>query len=163
MSELYLSRLYYASEATDQYSPMEIGNILESCRQHNPPLDVTGVLFLGNGYFFQCLEGPRKNVNQIYRNITGDQRHKQVELLEFKEVGERLFSEWSMKYIRSTQVVEKILKETGAKTFNPYELDSYTINLIAEAFSNYHDHEGSGTAPQAHAKQKKSLFGFLKK
>ncbi|WP_353570316.1 BLUF domain-containing protein [Candidatus Albibeggiatoa sp. nov. BB20] len=160
MPESYLSRLYYASSATETYTPMELGGILESCRHNNPPLDVTGVLFLGNGYFFQCLEGPRKSVNRVYSQITGDSRHKEVELLEFKEVGNRLFEEWSMKYVRSSTVVEKILKQVGTKTFNPYELDSYTIHMLAEAFSNQQESENK--AAEQPAKPKKTrLFGFL--
>jgi hypothetical protein len=95
----------------------------------------------------------------------GDLRHKNVELLEFKEVGNRLFSEWSMKYVRSSSVVDRILKETGLRTFDPYALDSYTINLIGEAFSNYHEPDDAAPhAPQQPISQKKSgLFGFLKK
>jgi hypothetical protein len=165
MSEQFLSRLYYASTVTDDYSPMEIGNILEACRQNNPPVDVTGMLFLGNGFFFQCLEGPRANVNYIYHQIANDSRHKDVQILEFKEVGRRLFSEWSMKYVKSASVVDKILKETGVRTFNPYELDSYMLNMIAEAFSNYHEPENAPMEHQGGVKQKKSsgFFGFLKK
>lgn len=165
MPESYLSRLYYASSATDTYTPMELGGILESCRHNNPPLDVTGVLFLGNGYFFQCLEGPRKHVNQVYNHILEDPRHTDVELLEFKEVGERLFDEWSMKYIRCSSVVDKILKQTGIRTFNPHELDSYTVNMLAEAFSSHQESEHHTETEQASksvTKQKKTgLFGFF--
>jgi len=163
MSESYLSRLYYASSATEDYSPMELGNILESCRHNNPPLDVTGVLFLGNGFFFQCLEGPRKSVNQVYARILEDPRHKEVELLEFKEVGNRLFEEWSMKYIRSTVVVDKIVKETGLRSFDPYQLDSYTINAIADTFSSHHESSSDTFSNHKPKAKKTGLFGFLKK
>ncbi|MCV6637791.1 BLUF domain-containing protein [Candidatus Albibeggiatoa sp. nov. NOAA] len=164
MSESYLSRLYYASSATDTYTPMELGGILESCRHNNPPLDVTGVLFLGNGYFFQCLEGPRKNVNQIYNHILEDPRHTEVELLEFKEVGDRLFEEWSMKYVRCSTVVDKILRQTGVRSFNPHELDSYTVNILAEAFSSQSNSENTA-ATEEHGsikKKKHHLFGFFR-
>lgn len=163
MAEVYLSRLYYASTATDQYSPMEIGNILESCRKNNPPLDITGVLFLGNDYFFQCLEGPRQNVNTLYKQILADPRHTDVQLLEFKEVGSRFFSEWSMKYIRSMTVVNRILKETGVNTFNPYQLDNYVINAIAEAFRDYQESDAAAVNVQSAKDKKSGFFNFLKR
>lgn len=137
MSEINLSRLYYASTATEQYSPLEIGNILNPCRKNNPALDVTGVLFFGNGYFLQCLEGSRANINLLYRKISLDPRHTDVQLLEFKEVSSRFFEEWSMKYVPSINVIAKILKETGLKEFNPYLLDGYTLNAMAEVFRSY--------------------------
>jgi len=133
-----LSRLFYASTATEHYSPLEIGDILEACRRNNPSFDVTGMLFFGgNGYFLQCLEGPRANVNIIYHKILNDQRHTNVQLLEFKEIGARYFADWTMKYVRSAAVIEKILKETRMKEFNPYELDTATLNMMAEAFRAY--------------------------
>jgi Sensors of blue-light using FAD len=132
-----LSRLFYASTATEHYSPLEIGDILEACRRNNPTLNVTGMLFFGNGYFLQCLEGSRANVNTIYHKITADQRHTDIQLLEFKEVGTRYFADWTMKYVRSAAVIEKILKETRMKEFNPYELDTSALNMMAEAFRAY--------------------------
>ncbi|WP_062152704.1 BLUF domain-containing protein [Beggiatoa leptomitoformis] len=137
MSEMNLSRLYYASTATERYSPLEIGNILMPCRKNNPNLDVTGVLFFGDGYFLQCLEGERANINLLYRKIALDVRHTDVQLLEFKEVSYRYFDEWSMKYVPAASVIAKILKETGLKQFNPYLLDSYTLNAMADVFRSY--------------------------
>lgn len=137
MKDHILSRLFYASTATEHYSPLEIGNILEACRRNNPALDVTGMLFFGNGYFLQCLEGPRANVNTIYHKILRDQRHADIHILEFKEIATRYFADWTMKYVRSAVVIEKILKETRMKEFNPYGLDTVTLNMMAEAFRAY--------------------------
>jgi len=159
MTDLHLSRLSYASTITEAYSPMEIGNILEDCRTNNPPLDVTGMLFLGNGYFFQCLEGPRSHINKLYMDIYSDARHKDVQILELKEINIRYFSEWSMKYVRSTHVADTVLKETGMRSFNPYELDGYTLNLLLEAFRNHQEHD----EPHQAEKGKSSFWGMFKK
>lgn len=162
MSDIYLSRLFYGSTATDQYSPLEIGNILESCRRNNPALDITGMLFFGSGYFLQCLEGPRSNINLLYKKIMVDPRHNDVQILEFKEVGHRYFGEWTMKYVRSATVISKILKETGAKDFNPYLLDNYALNAMAEAFRDHHESDAAPTAvPEVGVAKKKSNFDIL--
>jgi len=137
MSADILSRLFYASTATEHYSPLEIGDILEACRRNNRPLNVTGMLFLGNNYFLQCLEGPRANVNTIYHKILADQRHTDIQLLEFKEIGARHFADWTMKYVRSAAVIDKIMSETRMKEFNPYGLDTVTLNMMGEAFRDY--------------------------
>jgi hypothetical protein len=137
MSEFKLSRLYYASTATEVYLHHDIGKILKSCQTVNPSLNVTGMLFFGEGYFLQCLEGSRENINFLYRKIARDPRHKDVELLEFKDISERYFEEWSMKYVSSANVIFKILKQTGLRKFNPYLLDSYTLNAMTEVFRDY--------------------------
>lgn len=161
MSELYLSRLFYASTATEKYTSAELGNILRSCRKNNPALDITGMLFLGNGYFLQCLEGPRSNINSLYRKIMADERHTQVEILEFREVVERYFAEWTMKYVGSMKVISKILKETGLKEFNPYLIDNYTLSMMIEAFRDYNEPESPTITQSDGVKKKKGNFDIL--
>jgi hypothetical protein len=141
MSEKFLSRLCYASTATAKCSSLQVGSILEAAFRNNAELDVTGALFFGNNYFLQFLEGPRDNVNLIYHKIALDDRHTRLQLLEFKEVSSRYFEEWSMKYVRFPHVIAKILRESRLKEFNPYLLDSFAVNGIAEAFRNHHDPE----------------------
>jgi len=160
MSEIYLSRLFYASTATEKYSPTELGNILKSCRKNNPALNITGMLFLGNGYFLQCLEGPRSNVNALYKKILVDERHTEVQVLEFREVADRYFGEWTMKYVGSINVISKILKETGLKEFNPYLVDNYTLNAMVEAFRDYNEPEAA-VADTSGVKNKKGGFDIL--
>ncbi len=161
MSEAHLSRLYYASTATEKYSPMEIGNILDACRHNNPSLNVTGMLFYGNRYFLQCLEGPRRNINITYAKLLQDQRHDDVQILDFKEIATRYFEEWSMKYIRSTSVITKIMKETGLREFNPYLLDSYTLDMMGRAFRDYAEPVTSVEAVESkEGIRKKATQGF---
>lgn len=62
-------RLIYASRAAETFKPREVSIILAASQRNNPPLGVTGLLFLGNGFFFQCLEGSRTAVNKIYNKI----------------------------------------------------------------------------------------------
>ena len=156
-----LCRLYYASTATQEYLPHDIGNILKSCKTVNPSLDVTGMLFFGEGYFLQCLEGSRENINFLYRKITRDPRHKDVELLEFKEISERYFEEWSMKYVNSTNVIFKILKQTGLKKFNPYLLDSYALNAMTEVFRDYAPPDKTEAGVLNTAKSKLNIFNIF--
>lgn len=161
MSDSYLSRLYYASTATEKYSPLEMGNILEACRRNNPVLNITGMLFMKNNFFFQCLEGPRENVNILYKKIRQDERHSNVQLLEFKEVGSRYFEGWAMKYVSSAAVIGKILKETGVQNFNPYIIDNYTLNLMIAALRDQPLPESSSKVDRV-KQEKSALFRVFK-
>lgn len=163
-SEKFLTRLIYASTATEAYSPTELGGILESCKRNNPPLGITGMLFVSNNFFLQCLEGERRNINLLYQKIFLDQRHKDVELLELKEVGNRYFDDWTMKYVPSANVISKILRETGMRQFNPYQLDNYTANAMIEAFRDA-EAADSKDSPVAAVKRNKGfgLMGIFKK
>lgn len=153
MSEIYLSRLCYASTATERCTSLQVGSILEASFRNNAELDVTGALFFGNNYFLQFLEGPRENVNFLYHKIALDDRHTNLQILEFREVGSRYFEEWSMKYVRFPHVITKILKESRLKEFNPYKFDGHAVAGIAEAFRNHYDPEIMPNQPIEHAPQ----------
>ncbi|AUI69606.1 BLUF domain-containing protein [Beggiatoa leptomitoformis] len=137
MSEHNLSCLSYASTATAKCSSPEIGFILEKAIQNNAQLNITGALFLGNNYFLQFLEGSRININLLFRHIVADDRHTNVQVLEFREIGSRSFEEWSMKHVRSPSVMAKIMRETKMREFNPYLLDTFSLHAMADAFRNH--------------------------
>lgn len=41
---MFLSRIFYASTATDQFKPEDIQNILDKAKVKNVKLDITGML-----------------------------------------------------------------------------------------------------------------------
>jgi len=161
MKDEFLTRLIYASTVTEAYSRMELVSILEACKRNNPKLGVTGLLFIDERYFFQCLEGTREGVNLIYQKLLCDDRHQRVEILELKEVGQRYFDGWNMKYVPSGKVANRILRQTGMKKFDPYAMDTWTANQMLEGFRAYQDLDDSTAPPTAtqttEAKRNKNL------
>jgi hypothetical protein len=86
-------------------------------------MDVTGVLCYDPVFFMQCLEGPRPAVNELYASILQDRRHTDVLLLEYTEVAERHFAEWSMGFLASYDISKPLLeKYEGSGKFDPHEL-----------------------------------------
>ncbi len=150
----HIHRFCYASTATEKCTSLQVGSILQSACRRNVELNITGALFFGNGYFLQFLEGGRGNINTLYSKLLRDDRHTNLQVLEFKEVDGRYFEEWSMKYIHFPYIIEKILRETGLEEFNPYLLDGYAVNAMADAFRNHYDPE----VPQPQKLHKKSTF-----
>lgn len=118
-----LVRLIYASRFTRGVGPNDVQDILTTSRQHNETVGITGVLCYDPTFFLQCLEGERDAVNKLYAHILTDERHHDVLLLEYSEISMRLFSNWSMAYVRISDMTKPILIKYGANaTFDPYAM-----------------------------------------
>lgn len=124
-------RLIYASTLSERCSPDDVQDILEASRAFNKKNDITGLLFFNADYFLQCLEGKRKEVNELYNIIQNDSRHTNVVLLNYEATSARMFADWSMAYLAGTHVDPNILaKYFPNGTFNPYLLDSDTSHSL---------------------------------
>lgn len=131
-----LLRLIYASTAN--FAPVHDGRgievsvarILMQSRKNNPKRLIGGVLHYGDGYFFQCLEGPRDEVNHVYHTIAADSRHRDVELLSANSPGERLFRAWSMKYVPIEGKVQNLITRHGLTRFFPYEFNEALVDQL---------------------------------
>lgn len=58
--------------------------------------DVTGMLLYANNCFFQIIEGPNEEIDNLYKKILRDDRHSTVTKVLDQEVTERGFADWSM-------------------------------------------------------------------
>jgi hypothetical protein len=134
-----LVRLLYASRATRPMSEQELAVILKQSREHNPAVGITGLLCYAGGIFMQVLEGGRTPVNERYKAIIDDERHSDVILLSYEEIGERQFAGWSMGQVNLSRLNRaQVLKysETG-------QLDPYTMSGTA-LMALFHELVSSG-------------------
>lgn len=135
-----LIRLVYASRANfdpvDSDSGIEptVARILFQSRKNNPREQIGGVLYYGNGYFFQCLEGKSDVVNALAARLMQDPRHSDVEILKVSQVDRRLFRNWSMKYVPLEQDVNRLLQKHEMKSFDPYNLSDGLIDELVALF-----------------------------
>lgn len=122
-----LIRLIYCSRFSEKIDARQLRDILSVSRVNNPARQITGVLCYGPGVFLQCLEGPREAVNALYGKIVGDPRNKEVTLLEYDDIAERVFGEWSMAYVRAEDL------SGGAAGFfgQPDRFDPYAFSAGA--------------------------------
>ena len=87
--------LVYVSSASVEFSRTDLIQLLRQSREKNGRLGITGMLLYKDGNFIQILEGPEKEVRDLYQTISADPRHHGViQLMEYE--GERSFPEWSM-------------------------------------------------------------------
>ena len=93
-----LIELSYLSEAVSDMSFLGLMRLLESARVYNQKHGVTGILFYDNQQFGQIIEGDRASIMKVWKRIQEDDRHHRIELLEIREITERSFPEWLMRF-----------------------------------------------------------------
>ena len=93
-----LVELSYLSEAITDMSFLGLMRLLESARTFNKKNSITGILLYDNQQFGQIIEGEYANVMKAWKRIQEDKRHHRVELLEIREIAERSFPEWLLRF-----------------------------------------------------------------
>ena len=98
MNEPVLDSLVYVSSAVRPLNPEEISYLLNRARARNREYDITGVLLYISSNFMQYLEGPKDNLDIIYKIIQEDDQHTGIILLDRESIERRQFGDWSMAY-----------------------------------------------------------------
>lgn len=134
-----LFRLTYVSRATltgkPQFEDLTRA-VISSSQRNNAAVDVTGLLLAHRGCFLQVLEGPRRNVSQIFSVIGRDLRHVQIEVLEGGAASKRLFGRWSMCAHTITPAALPAIQALDARgEFDPFELESGAALRLLMALS----------------------------
>ncbi|WP_286807078.1 MULTISPECIES: BLUF domain-containing protein [unclassified Marinimicrobium] len=135
-----LVQVVYISRATFKAMPASggvephVARILQQSRTNNPRLGLGGVLYYGEGCFFQCLEGEREVVDKMLAKLKGDDRHKDFKVVLQRNITERQFTDWSMKYIPTNAAVKGLLARAGYDRFDPYQFDQKTIEDLLTTF-----------------------------
>ncbi len=122
---MQMVRLIYVSVMTDACDTEALEEILRGSRENNNKKEITGMLCYDPAFFLQCLEGPREAVNELYATIAADGRHKNVTILEYTDVEERLFANWCMAFVSASTIKKEILDNfsKGKGNFNPFALN----------------------------------------
>lgn len=120
-----LTRLIYASRATEPMSPARVDDILRNARAHNQVHDITGLLVFDHRSFLQVLEGDRQALSDLYSRLVRDPRHTQLLLMECVPVDERVFSDWSMGFVAADDTHRRVLLRLTARSqFDPHGLSA---------------------------------------
>jgi len=124
-------RLLYVSRQMAPLTTTVTGSILTTARAHNSANGITGALCQGQGLFLQVLEGERSAVNRLYGRIMLDRRHQDVELLQFEEITERRFGQWSMAHVDLSSLDPMV--QLKHPEFDPYAASgAFAMTLLQE-------------------------------
>ena len=105
-----LHNVVYCSQAGPGMDDAAVAKIIDISRRKNPEQGITGLLVFGSGIFFQWLEGPRDNVTHLMATIDSDPRHHNVVHLNVTdEVRERMFPDWDMELVTTTDIRDVLL------------------------------------------------------
>ncbi|WP_420607528.1 BLUF domain-containing protein [Novosphingopyxis sp.] len=91
-----IHQLLYRSRANVEVSPVILACIGDIAEIRNARLGITGLLRHRDGMFEQLLEGPKGVVETMMARISGDSRHRDIEILQRRELPEREFGDWAM-------------------------------------------------------------------
>ena len=95
-SKEQLKHLIYISRPV-HFDATVVGGILTSSKENNKKSGVTGALIYRQDLYLQFLEGPEDQVDQTYKKIFEDPRHKDLKKLRDASNNRRLFSSWAMR------------------------------------------------------------------
>jgi len=175
MSEIfqlvYISQATFEDDITSLVRP-EVNRILLQSRKNNPILGVVGALYYKNGYFFQVLEGSKSDVDNLYKKVEQDPRHKNVKVIKNRLIDRTGFTNWSMKYGTKDDDVNELLNSHGVVFFNPYRFDDTLVDgmiklmqdvplLMEDAIPNQNDSGISINAVKLNTALVLSISAFL--
>ncbi|RYY80299.1 MAG: BLUF domain-containing protein [Moraxellaceae bacterium] len=134
-------RLTYASTTTSKPAMIRqhLVAILNEAQLHNSNNDVFGVLFYGNNYFFQCIEGNKAKVDMLYEKLLKDKRHKDMVLLSYTPINKMRFIGWNMKYVLHEPDIMEFFQSNHWEKFNPYALDEDLIEPFLNILVNHNE------------------------
>ncbi len=135
---IYISRSTFAPVGTGGDIEPNVARILAKSRINNRNNGLVGVLYFGDGNFFQCLEGESTAIDTLYAKLQSDPRHKDLKLLSRKNIQKLSFSDWAMKYVPLESQMNQLLKQHGYQSFDPYKFD---VEMVRQVMSLLHNNQ----------------------
>jgi hypothetical protein len=106
-SGITLQTFVYCSRAAEGVGDVEVDRIIEFSQRSNAARGITGILVFGSGVFFQWVEGPPVEVQNLMVSIHADSRHYDiVELDRSVDERERLYVDWDMERVEAEDIRE---------------------------------------------------------
>ncbi|MGO2226074.1 MAG: BLUF domain-containing protein [Psychrobacter celer] len=134
---VYISRI----TSTGLSSPSTLNDISEIAIERNQTDEITGILCYGNGYFLQCVEGSEQALTNLKNRLLTDERHKDMEILDFSAIDERRFSSWSL---RSITLERWMTRDPVLKKLMPFKPYSWSVDewhRFLDILQNYYEEQ----------------------
>lgn len=127
---IYVSRSTFAASKNFTGIEPNVGRILLKSRINNKSKNITGVMYFGDGCFFQCLEGEVDAVNTLFEKLKNDPRHADVQLISRTSISAPTFASWEMKFVPLEEPMTRLLHSRGYTSFDPYRFDSKMVESV---------------------------------
>ncbi|MGB2047859.1 MAG: BLUF domain-containing protein [Psychrobacter celer] len=134
---MYISRI----TSTGLSSPSTLNDISEIAIERNQTDEITGILCYGNGYFLQCVEGSEQALTNLKNRLLADERHKDMEILDFSAIDERRFSSWSLRSITLERWMTRDPELKKLMPFKPYSWSVDEWHRFLDILQNYYEEQ----------------------
>lgn len=95
-----MKRIKYISKFNKVMTVEEVHQLAEESAKNNAKKNITGILMSSGQIFFQIIEGPETEIDNLWNSISRDSRHTDIIILQTSTGSfDRLFPDWSMKGI----------------------------------------------------------------
>ena len=136
-----LKRIAYYSKATSSLNEDSCADLAAFIGERNRQNRVTGVMVFTVGTFFQVIEGEQRCIEDLYRKIENDTRHREVNKVLDEEIDVRLFKNWAMemaeiKQGRSYSVTMEILEDEPKRAEEAPEHKSQLMRSLSLYYKN---------------------------
>lgn len=109
-SAMALETFVYCSRASEGVGDVEVDHIIEFSQRRNAARGITGMLVFGSGVFFQWVEGPPTEVQNLVASLHGDSRHHDIVQLDRSvDKRERLYPAWEMERVEADDMRSVLL------------------------------------------------------
>lgn len=128
MPNLY--EVIYVSRRSDGVTDADVvDRIILPAGRKNRLLDITGCIWFDQSRFLQLLEGPRDDVERVYREIQEDPRHTEVHTISAGPIAVRSFDRWSMRLVtgESDSSIEELADQFSSRALRSNRVEETEI------------------------------------
>lgn len=138
LQDLYA--LAYISIALEEFDKAHLIRLAAKANEKNKKLDISGYLCFKHNMFFQYLEGSKAHLQHLMDEISLDDRHQMINLIQIGNIQERKFMGWSMRFLDDELFKDVCLEDmlnwilTSIKTQDmaPADLESNVQSMIEQ-------------------------------
>ena len=130
----YTVRLTYVSRSTCKPESLiqHLQDIQKQACIANGESNINAILYYGNNYFIQSIEGRKTQVHALFNRICNDTRHTDVVVLAYREVSKLSMIKWRLKCVRHDEQIQRFLHLDHWELFNPYLLHEDRVDDFVE-------------------------------
>jgi Sensors of blue-light using FAD len=90
--------------------------ISDAAAERNQREGITGALMFAGSVFVQMLEGERDALETTFERICRDMRHRRLIILDYSEIEQRIFENWSMVAFEGDERARSLFPAIGEAT-----------------------------------------------
>lgn len=91
-----LYEIFHTAQAVRDFSELELIHMASEMTIRNKALNITGVLYYSDREFFQILEGEKKVLDDIIKNIDDPSKHGKFHYIWQGDIEQRAFYNWGL-------------------------------------------------------------------